>query len=71
MPERSRMEAIYILSRLVERLREKIRDPDMVLIDLEKSYDMKYRRLVWHVLEKKHVHELNIDEVKAMYDGGS
>lgn len=40
MQERSTMGAIYILRRLIERLREKKRDLYMVFIDLEKAYDM-------------------------------
>lgn len=39
MPGRSTMEAIHLLSQLVERYREKKRDLNIVFIDLEKAYD--------------------------------
>ena len=41
------IEAIYLLSRLVEKYREKKKDFYMVFVDLEKAYDMVLRDIIW------------------------
>ena len=39
MPDKSTMEVIYLLKRVIEKYREKKRDIHMVFIDLKKVYD--------------------------------
>jgi Reverse transcriptase (RNA-dependent DNA polymerase) len=39
MPERSTMEAIFLIRQLMERHREQNNDLHMIFIDLEKAYD--------------------------------
>lgn len=41
----------------------------MAFIGLEKSYDMIHRKVIWHVLEDKHVHKWYIYTTQDMHDG--
>jgi Reverse transcriptase (RNA-dependent DNA polymerase) len=45
MPERSTMEAIFLIRQLMERRREQ--DLNMIYIDLEKMYDKIVRNIMW------------------------
>lgn len=57
MPKRSTVKAICILRRLIERFREKKKDLHMAFINLGKKTNNEIPgELIWHVLEKKHVH---------------
>jgi hypothetical protein len=53
MPERSPIEAIFLMRQLMERYREQKKDLHMVFIDLEKVYDRISRYIMWWTLEKK------------------
>ena len=69
MPGRSTMEAIYLLTKLKKRYRDKKKDLRMVFIDLEKAYDKVPRDLTWWALEKKGVSKRYIEMIQDMYSG--
>lgn len=60
------MEAIYIVRRLMERLRDEKTNLRMVFINLEKLYDRTPKVVVHHILENKHVHKVHTDVIKGM-----
>jgi hypothetical protein len=67
MPERSTMEAIFLLRQLMERYREQKKDLHMVFIDLEKAYDKVPRNIMWWALEKHKVPTKYITLIKDMH----
>jgi phosphoheptose isomerase len=50
MSGRSIMEAIFLISQLMERYSEQKKDLPMVFIDLEKVYDKVSRNIMWWTL---------------------
>lgn len=40
----------------------------MTFIDLEKAHDKISREVMWHVLERKHIHKRYIGAIEDMYD---
>ena len=54
MPERSTMEAIFLIRQVMERYREK-KELHMVFIDLEKAYNKISRNVMWWALDKHKV----------------
>jgi hypothetical protein len=68
MPERSTMEAIFLIRQLMERCREQTKDPHMIFIDMEKAYDKVPRNVMYWVLQKHKVASKYIILIKDMYD---
>ena len=69
MLERSTMEAIHILRRLIERFRVAEKDLHMIFIDLEKAYDRVPRDVLWWALKKKTVPFKYVSIIRDMYEG--
>jgi hypothetical protein len=68
MPERSTMEAIFLIRQLMERCMEQKKDMHMIFIDLEKAYDKVTRNIMWWVMQKYKVSSKYITLIKDMYD---
>jgi Reverse transcriptase (RNA-dependent DNA polymerase) len=67
MPERSTIEAIFLIRQLMEIHREQKNDLHMIFIDLEKPYDKVPRNIMWWMLEKKRVPTKYVTLIKDMY----
>ena len=68
MPERSTMEAIFLIRQVMEWYREKKKDLHMVFIDLEKAYDKISRNVMWWALDKHKVPTKYVTLIKDMYN---
>jgi Reverse transcriptase (RNA-dependent DNA polymerase) len=66
MPEKSTMEAIFLIRQLMERYREQ-KDLHMIFIDLEKAYDKILRNIMWWALKRKLVPTKYVTLIKDMY----
>jgi hypothetical protein len=62
------MEAIFLISQLMERCREQKKNMHMIFIDLEKGYDKVPRNVMWWALQKHKVSSKYITLIKDMYD---
>ena len=67
MPERSTMEAIFLIRQAMKRYREK-KDLHMVFIDLEKAYDKIPRNVMGWALDKHKVPTKYVGLIKDMYN---
>jgi hypothetical protein len=68
MPERSTMEAIFLIRQFMERCREQKKEMHMVFIDLEKAYDKVTRNVMWWALQKHKISTKYITLIKGMHD---
>jgi hypothetical protein len=68
VPERSTMEAIFLIRQLMERCRDQKKDMHIVFIDLEKAYDKVPRNVMWWALQKHKVSTKYITLIKNIYD---
>jgi hypothetical protein len=68
MPERSTIDAIFLIRQLMERCREQKKDVHIIFIDLKKAYDKVPRNVMWWVLQKHKVSSKYITLIKNMYD---
>jgi hypothetical protein len=62
------MEAIFLISQLIERCMEQKEDLHIIFIDLEKAYDKVPRNVMWWDLQKHKVSSKYITLIKYMYD---
>lgn len=67
MPDRSTIEAIYLIRRLMEKYRERQKDLHMVFIDLEKAYDSVSREVIWGCLAEKRILPMFVSVLQDMY----
>jgi hypothetical protein len=67
MPERSTMEAFFLIRQVMERYKEQKKDLHMVFINLEKAYDKISRNLMWWALDKHKVLTKYVTLIKDMY----
>jgi hypothetical protein len=68
MPERSTMEAIFLIRQLIERCMDQKKGMYMIFIDLENAYDKVPRNVMWWVLQTHKVSSKYITLIKDMYD---
>jgi len=68
MPERSTIEAIFLIRHVMERYREQKKDLHMVFIDLEKAYDKIPRNVMWWALDRHKVPTKYVALIKDMYN---
>jgi hypothetical protein len=68
IPERSTMDAIFLIRQLMERCRQQKKNLHMVFIDLKKAYDKVTRNVMWWALQKHKVLTKYITLIKVMYD---
>jgi Reverse transcriptase (RNA-dependent DNA polymerase) len=61
------MEAIFLITQLMERHREQKKDLHMIFIDLEKAYDKIPRNIMWWTLKRKLVLTKYVTLIKDMY----
>jgi hypothetical protein len=62
------MEAIFLISPLMERNREQKKDLHMIFIDMEKAYDKVHRNVMWWALQKHKISTKYIALIKHIYD---
>ena len=67
IPERSTIEAIHVLRRLMERYRECKKYLHMVFIDLEKAYDSIPRHIMWDSLKARGISSVYIEAIRDIY----
>jgi hypothetical protein len=68
VPERSTMDAIFLIRQHMERCKEQKKDMHMVFIDLEKAYDKVSRNVMWWALKKYKFSTKYITLIKDIYD---
>jgi hypothetical protein len=68
VPERSTMEAIFLIRQLMKRYREQKKDLHMVFIDLKKVYNKLPKNIKWWALQKHKVLIKYITLIKDMYN---
>ncbi|GJU68269.1 retrovirus-related pol polyprotein LINE-1 [Tanacetum coccineum] len=69
IPERYLIKAIHLIRSLMEKYRERQRDPHLVFIDLKKAYDIVPRELIWKTLINKGASRSYIKIIRDMYNG--
>ena len=68
MPERSTMEAIFLIRQVMERYRKKKKGLHMIFIDLEKAYDKIPMNVMWWALDKHKVPTEYVGLIEDMYN---
>nr|GEV54242.1 retrovirus-related Pol polyprotein LINE-1 [Tanacetum cinerariifolium] len=68
MPRRSSIEEIHLIKSLMEKYRERQKDPHLAFIYLEKAYDSVPRDLIWKTLIDKGASRRYIKVIEDMYN---
>ena len=69
MPERGKIDAVFILRRLQEEYHDKRKKLYMCFLDLEKAFDRAPRKVFALVMRKKTIPEVSVRSLMSLYEG--
>ena len=69
MPDRDRIDAVFILRRLQEDYHAKRKTLYMRFVDLEKAFDRVLKQVLEWAMRKKRIPEVLVSSVMSLYEG--